>query len=75
MTTDTLTKILKAKPIAKRLNLNLDEAEKVLDLAETLSPLDIKPEMYKPMLRSKDALSYEVAAQNVALKKLRSKKQ
>jgi len=63
------------KSVARRLNLDLDDAQKVLDLAGTLSPLEVKTDMYSPMMRFQEPLDYDTAAQNVALRQLREIKQ
>ena len=67
-------RIGKVKGTTRRLNLDLDEAQKVLDLADTLSLLEVKTDMYSPMMRFQDPLDYDTAAQNVALRQLRERK-
>lgn len=74
ITEDMKQRIGIVKSTARRLNLDLDEAQRVLDLEATLSPLEVKTDMYNPMMRFQKPLDYDTAAQNVALKQLRDRK-
>ena len=71
---DLKSRIGKVKSTARRLNLSLDEARRVLNLADTLSPLEVKTDMYNPMMRFQSPLSYDTVAQNVALRQIRERK-
>jgi hypothetical protein len=62
------------KSAARRLNIDLDESQRVLDLAAKLSPLEVKTDMYSPMMRFQEPLDYDTASQNVALRQLSATK-
>ena len=59
------------KRLIYRCDVNIETAHRTVDTANKLSPLDVKREMYKPLLHFEEALPYETAAENVALKKVR----
>ena len=55
--------------------LDFETAEEIVGLAERLSPLDIKPEIYRRHLsRFQNPLDYDIAAEQVAERKLRDRK-
>jgi len=74
ITEELKTRIGNVKSTARRLNLDLDVAERVLDFTHTLSPLEVKTDMYSPMMRFQEPLDYDTASQNVALRQLRATK-
>ena len=57
-------------------NVDLETAKRVVDTANSLDPLDgVKTEMYKPLGHFKEALPYERAAENVALRKVKEEQE
>ena len=70
---EIITRISPINEISRRLNISIELARSVLDESEKLSPLEVKTEMYHPLLFGRYPLDYDIAAQNVALRKLRSK--
>jgi len=66
---DYKTHIGRVKGVMRMHNVDLDTASRTVNLARKLSPLDIKPEMYKPLLHFKEVLPYERAAEKVALRR------